>query len=95
MFTVTNESWYKEFRAVLNHVLSHKLFSKAKIDFEECIDDPLFDANLDSYDSYIDPSVEHIEEVYKEKKSSDLEKENSLMDNCFHHETNFTLRFFH
>ena len=74
--------------AVLNHVLSHKLFSKAKIDFEECIDDPLFDANLDSYDSYIDPSVEHIEEVHEKAKSSDLEKKNSLIDRNIEHSIN-------
>ena len=64
--------------AVSNHVLSHNLFS----------DDPLFDANLDSYDSYIDPSVEHIEEVHEETKSSFLNKENSLIDSNIEHGIN-------
>ena len=74
--------------AILNHVLSHKLFSEAKFEFEECLDDPLFDTNLDSYDSYIDPSVEQIEEVHEKTKSSDLEKKNSLIDSNIEHSIN-------
>ena len=53
--------------------------TKARLKYEDCIDDPLFEANLDNYDSYIDPSVEHIDKVHEQKKSTDCKKENALI----------------